>query len=147
MIGRLTPQPAPEPKPKPLLERLPWTALAKWWLVGVAFLGVGTALLWAAREPMGMPLWLATVFSAEVTLLIRFFINDAWVFGNKRPTWGRLWQFHIASAGGSVIWFAMTNGLAAIGMHYLIASVAGSACSMLFSIATNFLWIWRKKPA
>jgi len=113
----------------------------------MAFLGIGTGMLWLAREPLKMPLWLATAAAAEVTLLVRFLINDAWVFENKRPTWGRLWQFHMASAGGSAIWYAITNGLSAVGMNYLLASVAGSAISMLFSIATNFLWIWRKKPA
>jgi putative flippase GtrA len=138
--------PAAAPAPKSLLQRLPWKALAKWWLVGMAFLGIGTGLLWAAKDGLGMPVWLATAVSAEVTLLIRFLINDAWVFENRRPSWARLWQFHAAQAGGFLIWYAITNGLSALHMHYLIASVVGSACSMLFSVATNFLWVWRKKP-
>ena len=137
--------PAAAPAPKSLVQRLPWRALFKWWLVGMAFLGIGTGLLWVAREPLKMPLWLATATSAELTMLIRFFINDAWVFENKRPSWRRLWQFHVAQAGGSAIWYVTANGLAAVGLNYLLASVVGSACSMLFSIATNFLWVWRKK--
>jgi putative flippase GtrA len=74
-----------------------------------------------------------------------FLINDAWVFKNKRPSWRRLWQFHVAGAGGFAVWLVVTNTLPLVGVHYLIASVAGSAASMLFSILTNFLWIWRKR--
>ena len=142
----MSPQPAIQTTAAPaksLLHRLPWRELWRWWLVGMAFLGIGTGALWAAKEPLGMPLWLASVTSAEFTLLIRFLVNDKWVFGHARPTWGRLWQFHVASAGGFLIWEAVTLTLPNFGVDYRIASVIGSAISMLFSIATNFLWIWR----
>jgi len=128
-----------------LLSALPWPTLLRWFAVGMAFLVVGTALLWVAKDLLHMPLFVSTVVSAELTLLIRFLINDRWVFGNQRPTLMRLWQFHVAGAGGFVIWMTVTNVLPKFGVHYLIASAAGSAASMLFSIMTNFLWIWRKK--
>jgi putative flippase GtrA len=128
-----------------LLEKFPWRTLLKWFAVGMAFLGIGTVLLWLAKEWLHLPLLPATIVSAELTLLIRFLINDRWVFGNSRPTLKRLWQFHVAGAGGFAIWLTVTNVLPAFGIHYLIASAGGSAASMLFSILTNFLWIWRKR--
>jgi dolichol-phosphate mannosyltransferase len=135
---------------KPLanqLRKLPLGSLARWWVVGMAFLAVGTVLLYTAKNLLHLPLILATPLSAEVTLLVRFLINDSWVFGQRHPTFKRLWQFHLASVGGFVIWMAITNGLYQLGVHYLIASVIGSACSMCFSIATNFLWIWHRNFA
>jgi putative flippase GtrA len=33
--------------------------------------------------------------------------------------------------------------IAAVRVHYLVASLAGTACSVCFSMVTNFLWIWR----
>jgi putative flippase GtrA len=39
----------------------------------------------------------------------------------------------------------VANGLPKFGVHYLVASAAGSVCSMLVSIMTNFFWIWRNK--
>ena len=129
------------------LRRVPWGSLARWWVVGVCFMVVGTGLLWIAKDALHMPLMMATTASAEVTLLIRFLVNDAWVFGHKRPTWKRLWQFHVASAGGFVIWSIVSNGLPPFGVNYLVASVVGSACSMGFSILTNFFWIWRRRAA
>ena len=125
-----------------LMERLPWRPLARWWIVGMAFLAVGTGILYVFTGLLRIPLMLGTLLAAEFTLLVRFLINDSWVFGHQRPTWKRLWQFHVASAGGTGIWWVVSNSLPHFGVHYLIASVAGSACSMLFSIMTNFLWIW-----
>jgi putative flippase GtrA len=128
-----------------LQQLLPWRRLARWWIVGLAFLGVGTALLYIFIGLFHMPLLFGTLLSAEVTLLVRFFLNDSWVFGHRSPTWKRLWQFHVASAGGSTIWWIVTYTLPRFGVHYLIASALGSACSMFLSITTNFLWIWRQR--
>ena len=90
-----------------------------------------------------MPLMAGTAVGAEATLLSRFLVNDRWVFGYRRPTWTRLCQFHLASAGGGTIWWIMANTLPQFGIHYLLAALAGTACSVLFSMTTNFLWIWR----
>jgi putative flippase GtrA len=87
----------------------------------------------------------ATSAGAEATLLLRFLINDHWVFGHQRPTWRRLWQFHLASAGGGAIWWAIANLLPRFGIHYLLAAIAGTACSVMFSLTTNFFWIWRRR--
>jgi putative flippase GtrA len=92
-----------------------------------------------------MPLIAGTALGAEATLLSRFLVNDRWVFGYRRPTWTRLWQFHVASAGGGVIWWTVANVLPQFGVHYLLAALAGTACSVIFSMATNFLWIWRTR--
>lgn len=82
---------------------------------------------------------------AEVTTVVRYAINDRWVFGELRLRWARLWRFHLANVGGFAIWWAATNFLARAGIHYVLASTAGTASSVLFSMLTNFLWIWRKR--
>jgi putative flippase GtrA len=126
-------------------QRLPWRSLGRWWIVGIAFYGGGLAILYAFRDVLGMPLAVATLTSAECTTLVRFLINDRWVFGHPRPTWRRLWQYHVASAGGSAIWYTIANSLPHFGVHYLLASTIGTGCSVFFSMATNFLWIWRRR--
>ncbi len=90
-----------------------------------------------------MPLTLATLITAETGTILRFFANDRWVFGHPRPTIARFWQYHVANAGGFVIWWGVSNALPSLGMHYLLASLAATACSVSFSMLTNFLWIWR----
>jgi putative flippase GtrA len=129
------------------LGRLPWRSLGRWWIVGLAFYGAGLGLLYLFIDVLRLPLLAATLMTAEITVLLRFLINDRWVFGHRFPAWVRLWQFHVASAGGAVIWWLVANALPRFGVHYLVASTAGTACSVFFSMFTNFLWIWRgRKP-
>lgn len=124
------------------MERVPWRALGRWWIVGLSFTGGGLVVLYLLRDVLHMPLMAATTAGGEVTLLLRFLINDRWVFGNCRPTWIRLWQFHAAGAGGGIVWWIVANVLPRFGVNYLIAAIAGTACSVIVSMATNFLWVW-----
>jgi putative flippase GtrA len=127
------------------IKRVPWRTLARWWIVGLAFTGGGLVVLYVLRDVLRLPLVVATAAGAEVTLLLRFVINDRWVFGNRHPSWTRLWQFHVAGGAGGAIWWVVANLLPRFGVHYLVAAIVGSACSVMFSMATNFLWIWRRR--
>jgi len=127
------------------LRKLPWQSVGRWWIVGLAFFVGGNALLYLGHGMLKLPLPAVTLVSSEITMLLRFFINDRWVFGHPVPSWARLWQYHLASAGGWVIWWIVANALPHFGIHYLIASTAGTACSVCFSMLTNFGWIWRRR--
>jgi putative flippase GtrA len=127
-----------------LVERLQSQSFVRWWIVGLAFTAGALIFLYVLRDIFHLPLIVATSVGAEALLVLRFLINDRWVFGHRRPSWTRLWQFHVASAGGGAIWWILANLLPRYGVHYLLAAVAGTAGSVLFSMATNFLWIWRK---
>lgn len=127
------------------VPQLPWRSLGRWWIVGLAFYFAGITLLYYFVHTLRTTLVLGTLLSAEITLLLRFFINDRWVFKHLRPTWGRLWQYHLASAGSTVVWWLVCNALPKFGIHYLVAATVGSACAVLFGMASNFLWIWRKR--
>src|SRR5690242_7158358 len=73
------------------LEHLPWRALGRWWIVGLGFYGVGLGVLYLFTSVLKMPLMIGTLLSAEITLVLRFFVNDRWVFQYRRPSWVRLW--------------------------------------------------------
>ena len=127
------------------VQRLPWNAIGRWWAAGLSFFFVGLGVLYLFMDVLRMPLLFGTLLGAEVTTIVRYAINDRWVFRQRRTSWTRFWQFHVANAGGFVLWWVVTNVLARMGVYYLIASTAGTACSVLFSLTTNFLWIWRKQ--
>jgi len=127
------------------MYNVPWRSVIRWWVAGTIFTAVGLGLLYVFTDVLHVALMLGTLLSAELTLLVRFLVNDRWVFSHPRPSWKRLWQFHVASAAGTAIWWSVSNVLPTYGINYLIAAIAGTACAVLCGISTNFLWIWRKR--
>jgi putative flippase GtrA len=126
-------------------ERL--AEVGRWWAVGLVFLVLNIPLLYVLRDGLALPLWLATLIGGEIGTLARFLVNDRWVFGNRRPTWRRAVQYHAAVASSFGIWWAVTNALAQVGIHYLVANIGGQAISVGWSMLTNFGWIWRRRRA
>ena len=124
-------------------ESFPWRSLSRWWAVGLVFTGWGLLSMYWLKDRWQVPLMMASVIVAETGTILRFLVNDRWVFGHYRPTLKRLWQYHIANAGSFVVWWAVCNALPFFGVHYLLAFVAATACSVGFSILSNFLWVWR----
>src|SRR5262245_14741056 len=120
------------------LRQLPWRAIGRWWVVGLSFFAIGIPILYLLIDVLKLRLIWGTLLAAEVTTILRYGINDRWVFGELRPTWKRFWQFHVANAGGFVIWYSSVNLLPTLGVHYLIASVVGTGTSVFMSMATNF---------
>jgi putative flippase GtrA len=119
--------------------------MLRWLIVAFGFVGVNIGLLYLFVDVLAIPVLISTLVAAEMGVLLRFVINDRWVFRQSRVTLQRLWQYHVAIAGSFTIWWVITNVIVVLGGHYMIASVAGMACSVLLSIATNFFWIWTHK--
>ncbi len=119
--------------------------LLRWFSAGLVFTGISTALLFGLVDILRLSVPIGTLLTAEIGTLLRFFVNHYWVFGLRNPTIKNCVQYHIANAGAFALWWATANILTLLGMHYLLAGIAAVACSTLLSLATNFLWIWRKR--
>lgn len=124
----------------------PWPEWARWFVVATLFTAAGLGLLKLFVDGLQWPYPVATLVQSELCNLLRFFVNDRWVFGRRRPTWKRLVQYHIANAMGFAVWWVGANALKAMGMNYLLASVVAMLGSFGVSWLTNFKWIWRKRP-
>ena len=137
--------------------------IVRWWIVGIAFMAINIALLnwfqgvlygWlpeifnlSPKELHDWSLSLATVSSAEVCTIIRYVINDCWVFGNPYPTWKRCGEYHIANASSLFLWCFIIIALGGkLHVDPTIAAVLATVVSVSLSMATNFLWIWRRTP-
>jgi len=110
------------------------------------FVGVNVGLLYLGHEVLGLAIPSATLLAGEVSTVLRFLANDRLVFGHPRPTWRRCWQFHATVLGSFVLWALVTNVLSALGVHYLLASVAGNVSTVGWGLSTSFLWVWRPSP-
>jgi putative flippase GtrA len=119
----------------------------RWILIGAFFAGAGLVFIKIMAGILAWPYAIATLLSGEICTIFRFLVVDRWVFGHDRPSLTRLWQYHLANALGFAIWWCAANALKAMGLHYLIASVLAMFFSVGFSMASNFLWIWRKPTA
>ena len=127
------------------LRKLVTPQVLRWFVVGATFSAAGLGLI---KLFAGIWLWpyaLATFCSAELCTLLRFLAVDRWVFGHVRPTWKRLWQYHVANAAGFGIWWTTANGLNAVGVHYILAAILAMFFSVGFNLLSNFFWIWRKR--
>ena len=117
-----------------------------WLISGFFMLFVSTLILYILVDYLEIKLLVATIVSAEITLLIRFLINQKVIFksadGNiLRP----LIRFHLASASAFIIWWGTTNLLAYNNIHYIYASVIAVAFSSGINFMTNFLWVWKNE--
>lgn len=117
----------------------------RWFAAGLAFMVISTALLFGFVDLLGLSVPIGTLLTAEASTLLRFLVNHYWVFGLRNPTIRNCIQYHVANGGAFALWWITANVLALLGMHYLLAGIAAVACSTLFSLTTNFLWIWRKR--
>lgn len=119
--------------------------MVKWAIVGGLFAALGLGLLKLFFGVLQWPYWFATALQAEICTLLRFLVNDRWVFGQARPTWQRLWQYHLANAGGFAVWWVIANLLQRLGVDYLLSAILAAACSSGVSLVSNFFWVWRKR--
>jgi putative flippase GtrA len=116
----------------------------RWTAVGILFGGTGIVLIKLLAGILAWPYALATFASGEICTIFRFLAVDSWVFGRERPTFRRLWQYHIATALGFAIWWSAANLLELVGVQYLVAAVLAMFFSVGFNMLSNFWWIWRK---
>ena len=136
-------------KKKPVarwLKSLSKNSVVRWWIVGLAFTFANIPFLYFLIDILKLPEWFGTLLASEIVTILRFFVNDRWVFGYVFPTWKRLWQYHVANASGFLIWWVITNLLIyRFSVNYILASILATACSVGWSMVTNFLWIWKPK--
>jgi putative flippase GtrA len=118
--------------------------LASWFLLGLTASLLELVLLRALYELLGWPLPIATAVAAEVLIVLKFLLNDRFVFNHSWPTLGRMARYHGASAGALAVYWLVVNALSLLlGVEYMVAFVVGTAAAFTWSLLTNFLWVWR----
>jgi putative flippase GtrA len=114
-----------------------------WFVLGVAASVVELGLLRVLYEFALWPLPVATAVAAETLILAKFAIADRWVFGHTWPTWNRLLRYHGACAGAFVAYWLVINGLVELlGVQYVVGFVLGTCAAFVWSLVTNFFWVW-----
>src|SRR6266540_3342488 len=87
-------------------------------------------------------LLVASVLAVEISILVRFLLNDRWTFRSRRQSafWQRLCQSNLSSLASPVISIGAVNILTpVVGISYLISNSIG----ILIGLAWN--WVWSTK--
>ncbi len=109
--------------------------------VGVAGFGVQLLALWLLVRVGHMPHVIATALAVETAILHNFICHWCWTWsdrvGSRTEFVRRLVRFNVTNGGVSLVvnvaLMALLQGL--LGVHYLLANLAGVACSS----AANFM--------
>jgi putative flippase GtrA len=119
--------------------------LVSWFVLGVGAAVAELGLLKVLYEFLQWPLPVATLLAAEAFVLLKFIVADRWVFNHPRPTLDRALRYHGACAGALVVYWLVINGLAVLlALAYEIAFVLGTGASFVWSLLTNFFWVWAR---
>ena len=117
--------------------------LASWFLLGLTASLLELVLLRSLYELLHWQLPIASAVAAELLILLKFVLNDRFVFNHTWPTFGRLARYHGASAGALVVYWLTLNALnLLLGLEYVAAFLVGTAAAFTWSLLTNFLWVW-----
>jgi len=126
----------------PNLNRI-WTRFARFGLVGAMGVAVNSAVLFVAHGVVGLPLLVASPLAVEIAILHNFIWNERWTFGARVFSLRRLAKFNLTSLGGLLIASAVLYSLVVyLGVHYLLANLAGIALATAWNFATSMFWTW-----
>jgi putative flippase GtrA len=116
-----------------------------WLLTGFFMFFITTFILYIFVEYLFIRLSIATFLSAEISIILRFYINHKIIFNSNKNILSSLINFHIASALALLIWWGSTNWLALIGVYYIYASIISLVLTTIVNFLSNFFWVWKKK--
>ncbi len=127
---------------------IPRRRVAGWSLLGLSASIVEFVLLRGLYEALGLPLPVASAVAAEVMIMVKFLLNDRYVFGHAWPTFRRLVRYHGASAGALIVYWLVINAVSVLGGEpYVAGFVIGTAAAFTWSLLTNFFWVWATAPS
>lgn len=117
-------------------------------LVGLLGVGVNLAVLAALVALFGLTPLVAGVLATECAILFNFSLHERWTFADTRhgSTAARLGRFNAVA----LIGLAVTAGVLAlltyvVGVHHLLAQLAGIAAATCWNYGLSRFWTWRPR--
>ncbi len=99
---------------------------------------------------INLGLLVASVVALELSIVVRFVLNDRWTFGERpqRPLVRRFYESNAGSLAAVVIALLAVNLLAPVlGISYLISNSIGIALGLVWNWLWSNLVVWRREPA
>lgn len=131
-----------------LLEHPSSIRLRRFFVVGSGAAGVQTGLLWFFVGFLGIWYIPAAVVAIEITILLQYFVNNAWTFQASMHTTLReyltgLLRTNLVRGTAIPIQLGVLWGLVSmLDVFYLAANVFAIGVSGLYRYALDFSWTW-----
>lgn len=111
--------------------------------VGLSGFVVNASLVYLLHGLLHWSLPVTVVLASELAIVNNYLWNDRWTFGRRDPSLQRFARFNLSSLGGLAITTAITTALAAGGLPYLAALLAGVGAGAGGNFIASALWIWK----
>ena len=128
---------------KPKLRMRKW--IAKFVVVGGSGTVLNTAVLYLLYRWLHVPLMAASAVAVEVAVVNNYLLHDRWTFGTRSPSLRRFAKFNAASLGGLAVNVLVLWLLTRVGLHYLVANLAGIAAAFAVNCALSATWVWGER--
>lgn len=134
---------------KRLFDHPPVVRLRRFFIVGSVAAGIQTGLLWAFVEYLELWYLVAAPLVIEITILVQYFINNAWTFRRSQHT--HLWSHAHGLVKTNVVRgsaIPIQTGLLYLladwaGLMYLIANLGAIFVSGFYRYFLDSRWTWQ----
>jgi putative flippase GtrA len=129
--------------PKPTLGKRNW--IAKFVVVGGSGTILNTAVLYVLYHWQHLPLLAASALAVEVAVVNNYLLNDRWTFAGRSPSLRRFAKFNASSLGGLAVNVLSVWFLTRMGLHYLVANLAGIGAAFAVNLSLSATWVWGRR--
>jgi len=112
-------------------------------VVGLTGFVVNASLVYLLHGLLHWFLPVTVILASELAIVNNYLWNDRWTFGRRDLSLQRFVRFNFSSLGGIAITTAVTTVLAAGGLPYLPALLAGVGMGAGGNFIASTLWIWK----
>jgi putative flippase GtrA len=121
------------------------TWIAKFIVVGGSGAILNSAVLYALYRGLHMPLVAASALAVEVAVVSNYLLNDRWTFAARTPSLRRFAKFNASSLCGLAVNVLSVWFLTRMGLHFLVANLAGIAAAFAVNFTLSATWVWGRR--
>jgi putative flippase GtrA len=116
--------------------------LVAWVLSGFSLVLLSNLITYIFVDYFSIIFVIASTFAGISCNILRFFINNFWIFKEKKFRFKSFIRFQIGNSFSFIIWWLVANLLVKSGLNYLLAINIATLVSTLLNLFFNFFWVW-----
>jgi putative flippase GtrA len=125
-------------------RRVSLTAL-RFGVVGAGGVVVNMLALHVLYALVHLPLLVASPVAVALTVVHNYLVNNRWTFGLRRASLARFARFGLSTLTAMLHNVAVVWALVGLGIHHLLANLAGIAVAAGLNFGASTMWVWRER--